>query len=191
MTGIYVVTTELVGKMVSLLHELVPKATTIALLQSSEVTEASSVELSNAHQATAKLGLRLIDFSAGPDRDIETAFAWIVEQRAEALLVPTKPFLITHAERIAMLAARYRLPAIYSRRNFAAVGGLVSYGDNVTEGYRQLGIYAGRILKGEKPADLPVVQVSKLDLVINLKTAKALGLTVPETLLATADEVIQ
>ena len=191
MTGVYAITTELVGKMVSLLHELVPRATTIALLQSSDVPEASLVELSNARQATAELGLRLIDFSASPDREIEAAFARMAEQRAEALLVPTKPFLISHAERIAMLAARYGLPAIYSRRDFATAGGLISYGDSVTEGYRQLGVYAGRILKGEKPADLPVVQVSKLELIINLKTAKALGLTIPETLLATADEVIQ
>ena len=115
----------------------------------------------------------------------------MVEQRAEGLLVPTHPFLSSHAERIATLAARYRLPAIYSRRNFAVAGGLISYGDNVAEDYRHVGLYVGRILKGTKPADLPVMQPTKFELVINLKTAKALGLTIPETLLATADEVIQ
>jgi putative ABC transport system substrate-binding protein len=191
MTGTYSINSELIGKMLSLLHELLPQATTIALLQSSDLPEASSLELSNARQATATLGLRLLDFNAATDREIEAAFARMVEQGAEALLVPTHPFLISHAERIATLAARYGLPAIYGRRNFPAAGGLISYGDNVTEAYRQVGLYVGRILKGEKPADLPVVQVSRLELVINLKTAKALGLTIPETLLATADEVIQ
>jgi putative ABC transport system substrate-binding protein len=145
----------------------------------------------NARQAAAKLGLRLIDFSAETDREIEAVFARMVEQRAEALLVPIHPFLISHAERITALAARYSLPAIYGRRSFAAAGGLISYGDNVSEDYRQVGLYVGRILKGEKPADLPVMQPTKFELVINLKTAKALGLTIPETLLATADEVIQ
>jgi putative tryptophan/tyrosine transport system substrate-binding protein len=191
MTGVYTGNRELTGKTLGLLHEMVPKATTIALLQSSSLPEASSRVLLNARQAAATLGLRLLDFSAGTDREIEAAFARVVEQHAEALLVPTHPFLISHAERIATLAARHGLPAIYGRREFATAGGLVSYGDNVAEAYSQIGLYAGRILKGEKPSDLPVVQVSKLELVINLKTAKALGLTIPETLLATADEVIQ
>jgi putative ABC transport system substrate-binding protein len=176
--------------MLSLLHELVPKATTIALLQSSDIPQVA-VQLMSARQAAATLGLQLLDFNAITDREIEAAFVRMVEQRAEALAVPTHPFLISHAEMIATFAARYGLPAIYGRRNFPAAGGLISYGDNVTEGYRQVGLYVGRILKGEKPADLPVVQVIKLELVINLKTAKALGLTIPETLLATADEVIQ
>jgi putative tryptophan/tyrosine transport system substrate-binding protein len=191
-TGTYSVSGELTGKMLSLLHELVPKATTIALLQSSGLPRVQlQLQLIQAREAAATLGLRLLEFSASTNREIEAAFVRLVEQRAEALLVPTHPFLISRAERIAAFAARYGLPAIYGRRNFAAAGGLVSYGDNVAEGYRQDGLYAGRILKGEKPAELPVVQVSKLELVINLKTAKALGLTIPETLLATADEVIQ
>ena len=112
-------------------------------------------------------------------------------QRPDAILVPTFPLSISRAQQIAALAARVGVPALYGRRDFAAAGGLMSYGDNVVESYRQTGIYAGRILKGDKPADLPVIQTSRLELVINLKTAKALGLTIPETLLATADEVIQ
>ena len=190
MTGIYSIQSELIGKMLSLLHELVPKETTIALLQSSDIPQVA-VQLMNARQAATTLGLQLLDFNAITDREIEAAFVRMVEQRAGALAVPTHPFLISHAEMIATFAARYGLPAIYGRRNFAAAGGLISYGDNVTESYRHVGLYVGRILKGEKPADLPVVQVIKLELVINLKTAKALGLVIPETLLATADEVIQ
>jgi putative tryptophan/tyrosine transport system substrate-binding protein len=190
MTGTYSANGELTSKMLGLLHELVPKATTIALLHTSGLPQVQ-LQLIQAREAAATLGLRLLDFSAGTNREIEAAFMRLVEQRAEALLVPTNPFLISRAEIIAAFAARYGLPAIYGRRNFAAAGGLASYGDNVAEGYRQDGLYAGRILKGEKPAELPVVQVSKFEFVINLKTAKALGLTIPETLLATADEVIQ
>jgi putative ABC transport system substrate-binding protein len=191
-TGTYSVSGELTGKMLSLLHELVPNATTIALLQSSgQPREELQLQLIQAHRAAATLRLRLLEFSASTDREIEPTFVRLVEQRAEALLVPTHPLLLSRAERIAAFAARYRLPAIYGRRNFAAAGGLVSYGDSVAEAYRQDGLYVGRILKGEKPAELPVVQTNKLELVINLKTAKALGLTIPETLLATADEVIQ
>jgi putative ABC transport system substrate-binding protein len=149
------------------------------------------VQLINARQAAAALGLGLLDFNAVTDREIEAAFARMVEQRAEALLVLIHPFFVSHAERIATLAAHYGLPAIYGRRDFVLAGGLISYGDNVAEIYRQIGLYVGRILKGEKPVDLPVMQPTKLELVINLKTAKALGLTIPETLLATADEVIQ
>jgi putative ABC transport system substrate-binding protein len=175
-----------------LLHELVPKATTIALLRSSGLPrEQVQLQLIQAFGAATTLGLRLLDFNAVTDREIEAAFVRMFEQHTDALVVPTNPFFISHAEMIATFAARYGLPAIYGRRNFVAAGGLVSYGDSVAEAYRQDGLYAGRILKGEKPAELPVVETNKLELVINLKTAKALGLTIPETLLATADEVIQ
>jgi putative tryptophan/tyrosine transport system substrate-binding protein len=190
MTGIYSFNIDVIGKMVGLLHELVPEARTIALLQSSDIPQVP-VQLINARQAAAALGLGLLDFNAVTDREIEAAFARMVEQRAEALLVLIHPFFVSHAERIATLAVQYGLPAIYGRRDFVLAGGLISYGDNVAESYRQIGLYVGRILKGEKPVDLPVMQPTKLELVINLKTAKALGLTIPETLLATADEVIE
>jgi putative ABC transport system substrate-binding protein len=136
-TGTYSVSGELTGKMLALLHELVPNATTIALLQSSgQPPEELQLQLIQAHEAAATLGLRLLEFSASTIREIEATFVRLVEQRAEALLVPTHPFLLSRAERIAAFAARYRLPAIYGRRNFAAAGGLVSYGDSVAEAYR-------------------------------------------------------
>jgi putative ABC transport system substrate-binding protein len=192
MTGAYSVNEELTGKMLGVLHDLVPKAMTIALLQSTGIPDLIlNSQRSGARPAAAALGVRLLELRAGTDREIDEAIASMVEQHAEALLVPTEPFFITRARRIADLVARYSLPAIYGRRNFAAAGGLISYGDNVTESYRQIGIYAGRILRGEKAGDLPVVQTTKLELVINLKTAKALGLAVPPTLLAIADEVIE
>ena len=192
MTGIYNVTDDLTSKMLSLLHDLVPKATTIGLLQWTRNSKLLlDSQLTGAREAAAKLGMRLLAISVGTDREVEAAFDWLVEQRAEALLIPTQPYFITRAEKIVDLAARHSLPAMYNRRIYAVAGGLISYGDNITETYRATGVYAGRVLKGEKPADLPVLQTTKLELIINLKTAKALGLTIPETLLATADEVIQ
>jgi putative tryptophan/tyrosine transport system substrate-binding protein len=131
--------------------------------------------------------LQLLVLTAGTEGEIDAAFA----QRPDAMLVRTSPFFVTRAKQIAALAARHGMPAIYLRREFAEAGGLMSYGPNFADAYRQMGNYAGRILKGEKAGDLPVFQPTKFELVINLKTAKALGLTVPETLLATADEVIQ
>jgi putative tryptophan/tyrosine transport system substrate-binding protein len=145
----------------------------------------------DAREAAAALGVQLLVLNATTEGEIDAAFAAVNQRRPDAMVVPTSPFFLTRAKQIAALAARYRVPAIYSRREYAAADGLMSYGYDVADSYRQIGNYAGRILKGEKPADLPVQQSTKFELVINNKTAKALGLTIPETLLATADEVIQ
>jgi putative ABC transport system substrate-binding protein len=192
MTGNYTVSAELTGKMLGVLHDLLPKITVIALLQWTDNSDFNmTAQLTGARQAAAALGLRLLEFRAGTDREIDAAFASLIEQHAEALLVPINPYFISQAQKIVGLAARTRLPAMYGRRNFTAAGGLISYGDDVAETFRQVGSYAGRILNGEKPADLPVVQTTKFELVINLKTAKTLGLEVPTNLLLLADDVIE
>jgi putative ABC transport system substrate-binding protein len=178
----------LMGKFMGLLHELVPDAKTIAVL-----TRSQNIQLvkDEAREPAATLGVQLLFLSAESEGEIDAAFAAVNQQRAEALVVVTSPFFVTRAKLIASLAGRYRVPAIYPRREFAEAGGLMSYGYDVAGGYRLLGGYAGRILKGEKAGDLPVFQPTKFELVINLKTAKALGLTVPANLLAIADEVIE
>jgi putative tryptophan/tyrosine transport system substrate-binding protein len=186
-TGVYSFVGALTAKHLGLLHDLVPNAKTIAVLADA----LSVVPVKDAREAAALLGLQLIILIANTEGEIEAAFASFNQQRADAMVVPTNPFFFTRAKLIAALAARHGLAAIYARREFAEAGGLMSYGYGVADGYRQMGNYAGRILKGDKPADLPIVQPTKFELVINLKTAKALGLTIPETLLATADEVIQ
>ena len=189
-TGVSFFSGELGSKRLELLHQLVPKATTIAMLADPD-TPTSAAERMQVQTAAQTIRQQLIILDAGSDADIESAFVTIVQRQVGALLVAAGAFLNSRRERIAGLAARHELPAMYFTREAVVAGGLMSYGASVTEAYRQAGVYAGRILKGEKPADLPVMRSTKFELVINLKTAKALGLQIPEKLLALADEVIE
>jgi putative ABC transport system substrate-binding protein len=190
-TGITLITAEMVAKRFELLHEMVPAATSIALLVN-PTNPYSETEAKEVQRAGHALGLRAVILNARNQNEFEGAFANLAQQQVGALLVSADPiFVAARAEPIIALAARHRVPASYQFGDSVVGGGLMSYGPIVNEEWRQLGIYTGRILKGEKPANLPVLQPTKFELVINLKTAKALGLTVPETLLATADEVIQ
>jgi len=168
----------------------VPKATKIGVLvnPNSPETEAERKDVEAAAQA---IGQQLIILDVGAGRDIETPFATLIQRGASALIVGSGPFLTSHREQLVAMVARHALPAIYNLRDYVLAGGLMSYGTSITEAYHQVGIYTGRILKGQKPADLPVMQSTKFEFVINLKTAKSLGLTVPPTLLAIADEVIE
>jgi putative ABC transport system substrate-binding protein len=178
----------LMGKHMGLLHELVPDAKTIAILTRTQQQQSLKDE---AREPAATLGVQLLFLFARSEVEIDAAFAAMNQQRAEALVVVTSPFYVTRARLIASLAGRYRLPAIYARREFAKAGGLMSYGYDVADGYRLLGGYAGRILNGEKPMDLPVFQPTKFELVINLKTAKALNFEIPPLVRALANEVIE
>jgi putative ABC transport system substrate-binding protein len=169
----------------------VPKVRLIAYLRNPTNPAYAEAETREVQAAADVYGVRLLTLNASRPSEIETAFANLALQRADALQVSADGFLLTHHDQIVALAARDAVPAIYAWRQFMAVGGLMSYGTNIRDGWRQAGIYAGRILKGEKPADLPVQQLTKIELVINLKAAKALGLTFPLTLLGRADEVIE
>jgi putative ABC transport system substrate-binding protein len=189
-TGITVLSTELLPKRLQLLHELIPNAAVFGVLADPAIPDIQPVI--TALQAAARtLGLQLVVENARTDSDLETAFETFLERQVGAVLVGNSAFYVSRREQLVALAAHRALPAMYPSREDALAGGLLSYGSSLGYGLHQAGIYTGRILKGEKPADLPVQQVTKIDLVINLKTAKALGLTIPETLLATADEVIQ
>jgi putative ABC transport system substrate-binding protein len=189
-TGIVNLAAELAPKQLQLLHELLPNAAAFGVLADPASVNTASL-IPNLQASARKLGLQLVFVNARTDSDLEPAFATFSQQRVGAVLVSTATLFVRRTEQLAALAARHSLPAIYGLRDHALAGGLMSYGSSVGYTYHQAGLYAGRILKGDKPADLPVMQAVKIELVINLKTAKALGLTIPETLLATADEVIQ
>jgi putative ABC transport system substrate-binding protein len=190
LTGVSFLVVLTVAKRLELLSELAPTAATIGMLvnPNNPNTEATT---GDAQAAAQTLGKKLVIVKAGTESDLDTAFATFVQEKVEAVLVETDPFFLTRREQIVGLAARHALAAIYAFREFATVGGLMSYGTSLSNAYRQAGVYAGKILKGEKPADLPVTQATKFELVINLKTAKALGLKVPLTLQVAADEVIE
>jgi putative ABC transport system substrate-binding protein len=192
-TGLSALVSELSGKHLGLLHDLVPKAATIAVLTDPIPSQPGrdTIILRDVRDATAALGQKLLVLQASTADEIDAQFASLDRVPADAMLVTTSPFFVTRAGQIVALAARHRIPAIYARREFAEAGGLMSYGFNVAEGYRELGRYAGRILNGEKPADLPIIQPTKYEFVINLKAAKALGVAIPPGVFAIADEVIE
>lgn len=180
----------LIAKRLELLKELVPRTTTVGMLMNPNNPNAES-DSTDAKGAAGALGLTLHVVEARTARDFEPAFATFARQQVTALFVNADPLFTTRRDQLVALAALHAMPAIYDRREFVALGGLISYGTNQIEEYRQMGIYTGRILKGEKPGDLPIQQSTKFDLMIHLKTAAALGLTIPDNLMARADEVIE
>jgi ABC-type uncharacterized transport system substrate-binding protein len=189
-TGVVFIAGALGAKRLELLRQLVPKATTIALLVNPEGSD-TGAERHDVLAAAQAIDQQILALDVRSVHDLETAFATMVQRGAGALFVGTGPFMTSNRQRLVALAARHAIPASYNLREFIAAGGLMSYGTSITDAYRQAGVYAGRILKGEKPGDLPVVQSTKFEFVLNLKTAKTLGLDIPPTLLALADEVIE
>lgn len=190
LTGTTLLSIEMAPKRLELLHELVPGATSVAVLvnPTDPGAEAQSAQLKNAAHV---MGMQIRPFQAATDADIDATFAAMAAQNTKALVVQADPFFTSRRDRLVRLANRDAIAAIYPFREFTISGGLISYGADISEVFRQTGIYVGRILKGDKPSDLPVQQPTKFDLVVNLNTAKSLGLTVPQTLLATADKVIE
>jgi putative ABC transport system substrate-binding protein len=191
LTGMTVWNAELVPKRLELLHELVPTTATVALLVNQTSPIVAETETKYAQAAADRLGLQLRGLNASTKSEIDTALATLAQREATALMVGTDQIFLDHREHLVALAARYLIPAIYDRREYATAGGLMSYGTSILNVHRWLGVYVGRILKGEKPAELPVMLPTKFEMTVNLKTSKALGLTVPPTLLARADEVIE
>jgi putative ABC transport system substrate-binding protein len=189
-TGVSLLTTTPEAKRLGLLHELVPSAAAIGALINPNYQEAEG-QSRELQEAARSIGRQLHIVYAKSEGELESAFATLVQERADALLVSADPFFDTRRDQIVAFAAQRRLPAIYQFREYAVAGGLISYGISITDGYRQVGIYAARILNGAKPAELPIQQSIKFEMVINLKTAKALGLDLPPMLLARADEVIE
>jgi putative ABC transport system substrate-binding protein len=190
LTGTTIMARQMGPKRLELIRELVPKATATAMLINPNFPTFSAEAL-DVQGAARALGLQMNVLNASTESQIDAAFSTIVQQRVDALIVATDPFLLGQRDQLVRLAARHSVPTMYFLREFVEAGGLMSYGPNIANGYRQAGVYTGRVLKGEKPADLPVMQPTKFDLVINLKTTKALGLTMPQNLLVAADEVIE
>jgi len=191
LTGVVTLSVDTGQKRLELIHEVVPAATTLGLLlnpANKVVTETLSKDTQTGARA---LGLQLRVLNASTEREIEDAFANLKQMQVGGLVISTDGFFVSQSEQLAALTVRYAIPAIFQYRAFAAAGGLMSYGGSVTDSYRLSGVYTGRILKGEKPADLPVQQDTKVELIVNLKAAKALGLTVPMSLLGRADEIIE
>jgi ABC-type uncharacterized transport system substrate-binding protein len=190
-TGIVGLTAELGAKRLGLLHELLPGAARFAVLVNPKNRVSTETLIKDVQSAAATIGRQIEVFTASTNRDIDTAFPSLVQKRADVLMVGADPMFVDRRVQLATWAARYMLPAVAAGREFAEAGILMSYGASNTDRYRQVGIYAGRILKGEKPADLPVMQSTRFELVINVQTAKVLGLDIPATMLARADEVIE
>jgi putative tryptophan/tyrosine transport system substrate-binding protein len=191
LTGINIFNAELTAKRLELLRELVPGATRVAVLVNPALASNAETTLRDVEPAARAMRLQIQALNASTSREIDAAFATVVRERADALFVSPDPFFATRRVQLANLASHHSIPATYSNRDYAEAGGLMSYGPNISDAFRQVGVYAGRILKGARPAELPVVQSSKFELVINAQTARMLGLTVPDKLLATADEVIE
>jgi putative tryptophan/tyrosine transport system substrate-binding protein len=190
LTGVSILDVEIGPKRLELLHELIPAATVMALLVN-PASPAAEVIVRDVQAAARALGLQLHVLHAATDRDFDTVFATVAQLRADALIIGADPFFTSRSQQLGELTVAHRVPAIYEFRDFAAAGGLLSYGTSLTDAFRQVGVYTGRILKGEKPSDLPVQQATKVELILNLKTAKAFGITVPMSLLGRADEVIE
>ena len=190
-TGVTNLGAEVTPKRLQLLHELLPTVTSIALLINPSSPRVAEALLRDSQATANALGLTLHVLEASTEPELDTAFATLVRLRVGALAIGADPFFTSRSERLAALTVRHAVPAVYEFRDFVAAGGLIGYGSRIDNSYRLAGVYAGRILKGEKPADLPVQQSAEVELIINLKTAKALGLTVPITLLGRADEVIE
>jgi putative ABC transport system substrate-binding protein len=191
LTGINIFSGELTAKRLELLRELVPAVTRVAVLVNPADATSTETALRDVEPAARAMGLKIQVLNASTSREINTAFATFVRERPDAIFVSTDPFLISRRVQLAQLATLHSVPATYPLREFVEIGGLMSYGTNIADAFRQIGVYAGRILKGAKPADLPVVQSTKFELVINAETARMLGLAVPPSLLAIADEVIE
>src|SRR5215469_3922055 len=189
-TGINFLASEVMAKRLGLLHDLVPKAVRIAVLINPASAPTAETTLRETSEAAHGLGLQIQILNASTSREIEVAFAILVRERPDALFIAPDGFFSSRRVQIVTLAAHHRVPAAYFSREFVEVGGLMSYGSDISDAYRQAGVYTGQILKGAKPADLPVVQSTKLEFVINIQTAKALGLEVPPQLLASVDEAI-